>query len=160
MRVTTHTQLASTLTCSIMHLTPVAASAVSPFRHVNAPPLLKIIGWSCSSGGVRERAGARRGAAAQADLVRAPHGNGHGVAAVRRHALVEQACGLALEGAEVEVVGGEELVLGASAVQLAGVGRVCCVVPGCAWAGASACGVQGDVRTNENNLRECSGWAQ
>lgn len=40
---------ARVVACSIMHLTPVVASAVSPLRHVNAPPSVNIMGWSCSS---------------------------------------------------------------------------------------------------------------
>jgi hypothetical protein len=37
-----------------MHFTPVAASAVSPLRHVNAPPSVKIMGCSCSGGGMSD----------------------------------------------------------------------------------------------------------
>ena len=59
-------QGARALACSIMHLTPVAASDVSPLRHVKAPPSVKIMGWSCcgvnaccSCVKVRQRCGGR-----------------------------------------------------------------------------------------------------
>ena len=64
-----------------------------------------------------------------ADLVRTPHGDGDRVATVGRHALIEQACGLALEWAEVEVVRREELIFCTCAVQLTWVRAVAGAVP-------------------------------